>query len=76
MFLANKQSLLTIVVIGLLSALVAASTNRPQDEIVVTEGTAINVVTAKEVTTKEAKPNDPVDFTIAEDLNQRTGHRS
>jgi hypothetical protein len=67
MFLPIKQSLLTIVVIASLPA-VAISMNRPQDEIVVAEGTAINVITAKEVTTKEAKPNDPVDFTVAEDL--------
>jgi Protein of unknown function (DUF2846) len=39
-----------------------------QDPIVVTEGTPVNVVTVKEVTTKEAKPNDPVEFTVAEDL--------
>ena len=68
MFLATKQSLLTVAVIAAFSVSVAASINRPQDEIVITEGTAINVVTAKEVTTKEAKPNDPVDFTVAEDL--------
>ena len=67
MFLPVKQGLLTIVVIALLSA-VAVSLNRTEDEIVVAEGTPINVITAKEVTTKEAKPNDPVDFTVAEDL--------
>lgn len=64
MFLPIKQSLLTIVAIASLSAPIHAA----QDEIVVTEGTAINVVTAKEVTTREAKPNDPVDFTVSEDL--------
>jgi Protein of unknown function (DUF2846) len=67
MFLPIKQSVLTIVAIVALSA-IAASMNLAQDEIVVAEGTAINVITAKEVTTKEAKPNDPVDFTVAEDL--------
>jgi len=46
----------------------AAYVNRPQDEIIVAEGTPINVVTVKEVTSKEAKPNDPVEFTVAEDL--------
>jgi len=45
-----------------------AAANRRQDEIIVAEGTPINVVTAKEVTSKEAKPNDPVEFTVAEDL--------
>ena len=67
MFLPVKQGLLTIVVIASLSA-VAVPINRPQDEIVVAEGTPISVITAKEVTTKEAKPNDPVDFSVAEVL--------
>ena len=64
MFPHIKQSLFAIVMIASLSAHIHAA----QDEIVVTEGTAINVVTAKEVTTREAKPNDPVDFTVSEDL--------
>lgn len=71
MFPHIKQSLVAILVIASsLSAHIhaAVSVHRSQDEIVVTEGTAINVVTVKEVTTKEAKPNDPVDFTVAEDL--------
>lgn len=38
------------------------------DQIILTEGTAINVVTAHDVTSKEAKPNDPVNFTVNEDL--------
>jgi hypothetical protein len=38
------------------------------DEIALAEGTAINVVTAQEITSKDAKPNDPVSFTVAEDL--------
>ena len=38
------------------------------DEIVLAQGTAINVVTAQEITSKDAKPNDPVNFTVAEDL--------
>ncbi len=38
------------------------------DEIVLAEGTAINVVTAQEITSKGAKPNDPVSFKVAEDL--------
>jgi len=37
-------------------------------EIVLAEGTAVNVVTAQEVNSTEAKPNDPVKFTVAEDL--------
>src|SRR3954447_10430465 len=70
MFPHIKQSLLTILVIASLSAHIhaAVSINRPQDEVGVTEGTPINVAVAKEVTSKEAKPNDPVEFTVAEDL--------
>jgi len=65
MFPHIKQSLFTILVIALLAAHVHAA---PQDEIVVPEGTSINVAVAKEVTSKEAKPNDRVEFTVAEDL--------
>lgn len=70
MFPHLKQSLLTALVIALLAAHINATAynNHPQDEIVVTEGTPINVAVAKEVTSKEAKPNDPVDFTVTEDL--------
>ncbi len=44
------------------------ATQETQGDIVVPEGTAINVVTAHDVTSKEAKPNDPVNFTVNEDL--------
>jgi hypothetical protein len=40
----------------------------PSTEIVLPEGTPINVITAQEVTSKAAKPNDPVNFTVNEDL--------
>lgn len=59
-----KLSLVTILVIASLSGY----NNHPQDEIVVPEGTPIKVAVAKEVTSKEAKPNDPVEFTVTEDL--------
>lgn len=70
MFPHLKQSLLTCLLIVSLSLhiLAAVSVNHSQDEIVVTEGTPINVSVAKEVTSKEAKPNDPVEFTVTEDL--------
>jgi hypothetical protein len=45
-----------------------ATTQDPVAEIVLSEGTPINVVTAQEITSKEAKPNDPVNFTVSEDL--------
>ena len=44
------------------------ATQDTQGEIVMPEGTAISVVTAHDVTSKEAKPNDPVNFTVNEDL--------
>ena len=45
-----------------------ATTQDPVAEILVTEGAPINVVTAEEITSKAAKPNDPVKFTVNEDL--------
>lgn len=39
-----------------------------QDEIILAEGTPINVVTAHAITSKDAKPNDAVDFTVNEDV--------
>ena len=70
MFLHVKQSLFAIVVIALLSGHIhaAVSVNPAQDEITLTEGTPINLITAKEIVTREAKPNDSIDFTVAEDL--------
>lgn len=41
---------------------------KQNEEIILTEGTAINVVTAEEISSKTAKPNDPVNFKVAEDL--------
>lgn len=70
MFLYIKQSLVAMAVIASLSAPThaAVSVNHPQDEIVVTEGTPLNLITAKEIMTREAKPDDAIDFTVAEDL--------
>lgn len=68
MFPHLKQNLVAILVIASLSAYSYAAVNRPQDEIVVPEGTPIKVAVVKEVTSKEAKPNDPVEFTVTEDL--------
>src|SRR2546426_5762622 len=39
-----------------------------QEDIVLAEGTPINVVTVQEITSKEAKPNDPVNFTVSDDV--------
>ena len=70
MFPYVKQCLLVVLTVALFSGYinVTASLTRPEDEIVLAEGTPINVVTAEEITSKAAKPNDPVKFTIADDL--------
>lgn len=46
----------------------ASGATLPQDDIVVSEGTAVKVITTSEITSKKAKPNDPVNFTVDEDL--------
>ena len=39
-----------------------------EDEVILVEGTPLVVVTAQEITSKQARPNDPVNFTVNEDL--------
>jgi hypothetical protein len=70
MFPYVKRGLLVVLTVALFSGHInaVASLSRPEDEIVLAEGTAINVVTAEEITSKAAKPNDPVKFTVADDL--------
>lgn len=46
----------------------ARQINFTQDPFVLAEGTPIRVITAQEVTSKDAKPNDPVNFTVDEDV--------
>jgi hypothetical protein len=41
----------------------------PQEPIVLAEGTPIRVVTALEINSKDANPNDPVNFTVDEDVS-------
>ena len=55
---------------GLLTAFLvhASGATLPQDDIVVAEGTAVKVLTTSEITSKKAKPNDPVGFTVDEDV--------
>jgi Protein of unknown function (DUF2846) len=70
MFPYVKRGLLVVLIVALFSGHINAglSKNSPQDEIVLAEGTPLKVVTTEEITSKEAKPNDPVRFTVAEDL--------
>ena len=65
----TRKSLVALLVLVLLSACVPASLSSAQDDLVLSEGTAITVVTAQEITSKKAKPNDPVNFTVTEDVS-------
>ncbi|HEV2826281.1 MAG TPA: DUF2846 domain-containing protein [Pyrinomonadaceae bacterium] len=68
----SSPSFRTISAVAFFSLLLAptsfAVVQDPVAEIVVSEGTPINVITAQEITSKAAKPNDPVNFTVNEDL--------
>ena len=66
----NSKLTIALLSFAILCCLVPASLSAQEksDDIVVAEGTEINVVTAQEITSKTAKPNDPVNFTVAEDL--------
>lgn len=61
MILCIKLSLVAL-------ALLASLTAPINDEVVVAEGTPINLITAKEILTREVKPDDPIEFTVAEDV--------
>ena len=56
------------VAVFLAQASAATLTKISEDEIVVSEGTAVKVITTAEITSKKAKPNDPVGFTVDEDV--------
>ncbi len=61
----------TIVALAILCSLGSPTLLAVQDNpdvIVLAEGTPINVVTAQETSSKDAKPNDPVNFTVDEDV--------
>src|SRR5260221_818860 len=72
--LMNKpicQTVWSIVIFALGAALAPSARLAGQDksqDIVLAEGTPITVVTAQEITSKDVKPNDPVNFTVNEDL--------
>lgn len=57
-----------LILSGMLTSALLASQDPQTEIIVVPEGTPINVVTAQEITSKEAKPNDNVNFTVNEDV--------
>ena len=64
----QRTALLLMIVIALLIAPRAIAAQGPSDEIMLAEGTAVSVITAQAITSKDAKPNDPVNFTVNEDL--------
>lgn len=43
--------------------------SKSNQEIILSEGTPLHVVTAQETTSKDAKPNDSVQFTVDEDVS-------
>src|SRR5258706_12154202 len=65
------RTVMAIVVFAIVSLLAPPARLATQDqspEIVLAEGTPIKVVTTQEISSKDAKPNDPVNFTVNEDL--------
>jgi hypothetical protein len=64
----NISPILILALCCLIAPATLAQTQDPQAGIILTEGTPINVITAQEITSKAAKPNDPVKFTVNEDL--------
>jgi len=61
-------SILLTISFCLLATSARLATHAEQEAIILAEGTPIRVVTAQDITSKEAKPNDPVNFTVDEDL--------
>jgi len=65
--------LLCLLLVGQVPYLVQGQQERQETqsnhEIVLPEGTPLHVVTAQETTSKDAKPNDPVQFTVDEDVS-------
>src|ERR1043166_1522956 len=57
-----------IIFLSLLTTVSCTSVASAQEPIVLPEGTPIRVVTAQDINSKEAKPNDTVNFTVDEDV--------
>lgn len=68
LFFRSISLLLVVATFGFTGAHAKLATQDPAATIILTEGTPINVVTAQEISSKAAKPNDPVNFTVNEDL--------
>lgn len=74
MHLSNRQlagatlALILVLVSQPLPGTAAAPPQVGQNEIILAEGTPLKVIVAADITSKEAKPNDPVNFTVVEDV--------
>jgi hypothetical protein len=74
MHLSNRKlagatlALISLLVSNPLRPTAAAQAHAGQSEIILAEGTPLKVIVAGNITSKEAKPNDPVNFTVVEDV--------
>ena len=64
MFHCNRKVVIAALLCLLFSQPLLAST----EDIVLSEGTAIKVIVTSEISSKEVRPNDPVSFTVTEDI--------
>lgn len=60
--------IVSLILIGVLAAPALLAVQDPEKLIVLPEGTPVNVSVAQDVSSKDAKPNDPVNFTVDEDV--------
>ena len=60
--------LITVVLFLVVPVATLVAGQDPTQEVVLGEGTPINVVTVQEITSKEAKPGDNVNFTVNDDV--------
>lgn len=60
--------ILAVITIFVVISPVLSAEQDPVKELVLSEGTAIEVVTDQAITSKDAKPNDPVKFSVNQDV--------
>ncbi len=66
--LKGAALVLALVCLSLSCVSLTVSAKPNQQEIVLAEGTPIKVIVTSEISSKDAKPNDPVSFTVTEDI--------
>ena len=70
MFLRNlKTAALVLVCLSLCYGSAASLAQLVPEDLVLAEGTPIKVIVTSEISSKDAKPNDPVNFTVTEDIS-------